>query len=591
MHEVLALFSDDSALRWATFIIRFLLPALALIVIIRCVKSLFYEKSEAETWGHLSLPNGAKVSLNHWENIIGRDKDADVYLEYPTVSRNHAAVIRDGKGNWRAYDVQSRDGVTVNGKKIESRDGLPIKEGDELTLGGVNLYFFPFNKFREYKQVTERTKAGVQYKTRNTLIFLTEFQLLLGLQLCISKGEDLTIMLPLSFVFLIGLMWACFMISRLMQRTAFEIETLAFFLTTIGMAVTATSAVHDISRQVLILIGGLILYYAIGLLLRNLSLTKQVRWIIAIVGVLLLAINILFAEEQFGARRWIEIAGISFQPAEFVKIAFIFVGAATMERMFARRNLLVFIAFTGVCLLSMAIIVDFGTAMVFFMTYLVIAFLRSGDLATILLSIGGAGFASFIALRFWPHIANRFSTWGRAWDYVDTGGFQQIHAMAAVAGGGLLGVGAGNGWFHGIVAANSDLVFALVAEELGLIMAIFAVSAVVILVVFSVYSTSMARSSFYVIGACAVSTVLVFQMLLNVLGSLDILPFTGITFPFVSRGGTSLVVSWALLAFIQAADTRQNASYITKSPEPPITSGHLPVITEFVEGGRNSEKN
>jgi cell division protein FtsW (lipid II flippase) len=109
----------------------------------------------------------------------------------------------------------------------------------------------------------------------------------------------------------------------------------------------------------------------------------------------------------------------------------------------------------------------------------------------------------------------------------------------------------------------------MVSEELGFIIAVSAMAAILMTAIFSVRSADMARSSFYVIGACAASSILVFQMFLNVFGSLDILPFTGITFPFVSRGGSSLVVSWGLMAFIKAADTRQNASFIVKMPKEP----------------------
>jgi len=562
-------FIDEHALSYATMIIRFLLPLLAVIVVARCVKSLFNEKSEAENWGYLSLPNGARIYLNHWENIIGRANTSDVYMEYPSISRNHAAVIRDDKGNWRAYDVESKAGVMVNGVQIESRDGVPIESGDIIELGGVQLVFFPIDKASEYKQAAERTRPGIIFKPRTTLIFLTEFQLLLGLQLCISKGKNLTLELPLSFAVLIASMWLLYFVTRAMRRTAFEIETLAFFLCTIGLAVTASSEVSDVTRQIAFLLAGIVLFIITGLLLRDLNLAKKMRMPIAVGGLGLLAANLLFGVTIHGARRWIEIGGFSFQPSEFVKIAFVFVGAATMERMFARRNLLTFVAFSGVCVMVMALIVDFGSAMVFFTAYLIIAFLRSGDFATIFLSIGGAVSAGFMALRLWSHIAARFATWGRAWEFASGAGYQQTNAMGAVASGGLFGVGAGNGWFSSVFAADSDLVFAMVSEEMGFILALTAVAALLIFAVFSARSAGTARSSFYVIGACAASSIFVFQMLLNVLGSLDILPFTGITFPFVSRGGTSLIASWGLLAFIKAADTRQNASFVVKTPKKP----------------------
>jgi len=223
--------------------------------------------------------------------------------------------------------------------------------------------------------------------------------------------------------------------------------------------------------------------------------------------------------------------------------------------------------------------------MIFFAAYLVIAYLRSGDFATIILSVAGAGIAGLFALLSWPHIGRRFITWRHAWELAFLececpvvpclyhSSLQQARAMSAVGSGGLLGTGAGNGWFHRTFAGDSDLVFAMVSEELGLIVALTAMCAILLFAVFSARNVTAARSSFYVIAACAASTIFVFQMLLNVLGSVDILPFTGVTFPFVSKGGTSLVACWGMLAFFKAADTRQNASFVVKTPKRPQYSG------------------
>ena len=549
---------DVSVFSYATMVIRFLLPALAIIIIVRCLRSLLFEKGQEENWGWLSLPNGSRIYLKHWENVIGRAESSDVYLEYPTLSRTHAALIRDDKGNWKVFDVVSKAGVSVNGTKTDDKDGLPIKSGDILSLGEVNLVFFSEEKSIDTEGAMPRAHAEGQThphgatKQRNTLIFLTEFQLLLGLQLCISRGEDLKAVLPLAFLSLIALTWICYIVTRELKIASFEVETLAFFLTTLGLSVTAVSGENELFRFLGLLLAGICLFFGIGWLLSDLNRAKRLRLPVAVAGLLLLGANMLFSRSIYGARRWLEFGGISFQPSEFVKIALIFAGAATLDRLFARKHLLSFIAFAGACVIALALINDFGSALIFFVTYLIIAFLRSGDFATIFLSVGGAGFAGFLAIQFRSHIAARFSTWGHAWEFVDGRGYQQTRAMSAAASGGFFGVGAGNGWFHSVFAADSDLVFALISEELGLIIALSIIAVLVGFVVFSVKKAGEARSSFYLIGACAASSILLFQALLNVLGSVDIIPFTGVTLPFVSRGGSSLMACWGLLAFIKA---------------------------------------
>lgn len=169
--------------------------------------------------------------------------------------------------------------------------------------------------------------------------------------------------------------------------------------------------------------------------------------------------------------------------------------------------------------------------------------------------------AGMLVLSLKPHVRARFGTWGHVWDDPMGTGYQQTRAMSAISSGGLPGVGAGNGWFHTTAASDTDLVFGLLSEEWGLIIAILAIACIVTLGIFAVRSILAGRSAYYSIAACAATSLFIFQTVLNVFGSVDLLPFTGVTFPFISSGGTSMIVSWGLLAFLKAADTRQNASF------------------------------
>ena len=138
--------------------------------------------------------------------------------------------------------------------------------------------------------------------------------------------------------------------------------------------------------------------------------------------------------------------------------------------------------------------------------------------------------------------------------------------MMCIASGGLFGLGAGRGWLKYVAASDTDLVFAFVGEEWGLLMAIFMILAVVCLAAFVAKSASVGRSSFYTIGACAAGAILLIQTMLNVFGTVDLLPLTGVTFPFVSNGGTAMIASWGLLAYLKDTDTRQNASFAIRLP-------------------------
>ncbi|MBO5496155.1 MAG: FtsW/RodA/SpoVE family cell cycle protein, partial [Oscillospiraceae bacterium] len=111
------------------------------------------------------------------------------------------------------------------------------------------------------------------------------------------------------------------------------------------------------------------------------------------------------------------------------------------------------------------------------------------------------------------------------------------------------------------------LVFAMVCEELGLLIALCAVFALLLMAFFAVRSARSGRSAFYAIAACAAMSILLCQVALNTFGSLDILPFTGVTFPFVSRGGTSLLSCWMMMAYLKGADNRREASFAVRPGE------------------------
>ena len=221
-----------------------------------------------------------------------------------------------------------------------------------------------------------------------------------------------------------------------------------------------------------------------------------------------------------------------------------------------KKNLIELIVFSVVCVGLLAFMGDFGTALIFFITFLLIAFMRSGDFRTVILAVASAVFGVVLVLSYKPYVADRFKTWRHVWEYTATGGFQQATALMYIASGGLFGVGIGNGFFKQIGESESDLVFALIGEEMGVIVAIVIAMAVALLIIYARAITTRSRSAFYSISACCAAGLLVVQLSLNVLGAVDILPFTGVTFPFISAGGSSIISCWGLLAFIKAADER-----------------------------------
>ena len=141
---------------WFTTLVRFLFPILALMILIRTIHSLLTVPCLPEVWAYLTLPNGAQEPLTHWENILGRGGNSDVILNYPVVSRQHAALIRREDDTWTAYDLGSKGGVTVNGRAVEK--SAPVQYGDVIGLGGVETVLLPLSP-EEKAQRRQRRRA------------------------------------------------------------------------------------------------------------------------------------------------------------------------------------------------------------------------------------------------------------------------------------------------------------------------------------------------------------------------------------------------------------------------------------------------
>ncbi len=542
-------------------VLRWVIPAVVILIVVRCALSLLKGRDKSEVWGYLKYPDDSYVPLRHWENLLGRTRSADIRIQYPSVSKSHAVLTRRKGGAWFIFDVNSKSGVQVNGKSVEG--SKPVKFGDTITLGGQEFKLVAPTATEVVDDCQAPAEMSFSLTSLITQIFLSVFSLLGLLALLVNVKINVYLLL-LIFGGINLVMWGYYFFMRAIARTGFEIESLAFLLTIFGLCISAVTAPYSLLKQFIAVVLGLLLFLFLGWCLRDLSRSQVMRWIMSAAGIGLLLLTFFFAETINGARNWLFVGGMSIQPSELAKICFVYAGAATLDRLMTKRNLLLYILFSGACVGLLALMNDFGTALIFFVTFVVVAFLRSGQLSAILLGGASAGLAALLVLQFKPYVLNRFKAWRNVWAYADSLGYQQTRVLACAASGGMLGLGIGRGWLKYVAAADTDLVFGMLCEEWGLLTALCTVLILVVMAVFTVKQIGSGRSTFYSIASCAAMSMLVVQTMLNVCGSVDILPLTGVTFPFVSNGGSSMLCSWGLLAFIKAADVRPGASFAIK---------------------------
>ena len=541
--------------------VRVLVPVLTAYVVWRSYTSFRKGQRGKEPiimlWDEAS---GTRFPVVYWENSIGRSKSCDIYLPDPTASRDHAVLMRREEG-WVICDTGSKSGVWLNGEKI--RDRALVGVGDTLTLGSTTLSVWNSDAEPKLQRRRKFTGFSKQAASPFKLMMVTTLVVLLTAgQAALAGGVFRPRMLiPGGVVLVTGWALYAFMMGA-RHHVSFEMETVGILLSGIGINLLTAYDVQGVLSQVAAFVLGVGFFGFMVWFLGDLERVARFRLAIGIGALGVLALTLVIGRNIGGARNWIILGPLSIQPSELVKIGFIFVGTSTLDRLQTKKNITEFLIFAVACLGFLAIMNDFGTALIFFAGFLIIAFMRSGSVRTIILVVAAAGLGLLLILRFRPDTAvvTRLQLWGHVWDDMYGIGYQQSHALTYIASGGLFGVGLGQGYLASTFAADSDLVFALLCEEQGALLAFLVVLAIGMLILYARSDVTRSRSTFFSIAACAAAGMLVFQTCLNVFGPTDVLPFTGVTLPFISAGGSSMLSVWGMLAFLKASDERTYAA-------------------------------
>lgn len=543
--------------------LRILMPVYAIIIVYQCYAAMRRRRRPEKPLVTLyNTVTGLKLPVIFWENSIGRSRASDIVVDDPAVSRNHCVLLRRASG-WYICDTGSKGGTYVNGEEAVGRTRVLID--DVISVGNSQFQFLRGEDYDEnlrYSWFFKKANNKPAMKSCKLMLLITLFHFFMCVEAVFWQDGTNKYSPLVLFGCLAVAEWTFFFVSsKVLKRVSFELESLALFLTGVGVMLLVRQVERSAYVQLIAAVVGMALFCVIIKFIEDPDRTSstKLRYGLMIAAVGLLGVSIVFGKITYGAANWISIGGISLQPSEIVKIIYIFIGANTLDRLQTKKNLFEFIIFSAVCVGLLALMGDFGTALIFFMTFLLISFMRSGDFKTVILAIVAAVFGVSIVLRFKSYVLDRFKAWGHAWEYANDLGYQQTHVLTYIASGGLFGVGIGNGFLKGVGASESDLVFGLVSEEMGVIVAITLAVAVACLVIYARAITTRSRSTFYSISACCAAGLLVIQLSLNVFGATDILPLTGVTFPFISCGGSSVLSCWGLIAFIKAADERTYA--------------------------------
>ncbi len=529
-------------------IVRFLLPIISLLIFLFCARTVLH-KLKRKTLAKFAIESYQDVvEIKSTECIIGRGLMCDVRIKRSDIKKQHALLSLTDYG-FKIAPIDEGNKLFVNDYLVE--DEAYLQSGDKIRIGNTVLQI-AINPAISPKAKAKSDKAAKSSRLCSAML-LTVLQLLCGIAYLLHDFNNLK-SIAIAFGGIIAVEWIYTLIRGFKSNIGVEIT--AFFLTTVGLCISAGATPDMLIKKFVFFAVGLTLFLILSALLTNVELIEKLILPVSILAIALLLINLAIGTDLNGARNWIIIGGISFQPSEFVKVAFVFVSACSLHKMMKTANLIQFLGFVGICMVALAIMRDFGTAAVYFATMLVVLSLRLCDVKFIAFLGGSAALAFGVLIKFIPYISARFATYRHVWEYANSGGYQQTRTMMSIASGGLFGLGAGNGTLKQVAASDTDLVFGMVAEEFGLIFAVIVALIPILYLVYAAVSIPRTRSIYYGVTAAAAASMFIIQTALNIFGSVDLLPLTGVTVPFVSNGGSSMLASWMLLAFIKTAGSR-----------------------------------
>lgn len=326
---------------------------------------------------------------------------------------------------------------------------------------------------------------------------------------------------------------------------------ICFFLASVGLVMLARLDMETAVKQIIFLTAGIIVMFITVTVIRHTRDFGRLNYLFMALSVGLLLFAYIFGGTVGGAKNWVSIAGISFQPSELSKVLFIIISAYFFAQRRGKAALISYVAYSGLCVAILVLSNDLGAALLYAGTFLIVFFAGTGRVLLTLagLGIGAAGaVASYYAVS---HVKTRVQVWHDPWAYYNTTGYQIVQGLMAIAAGGIFGAGLGLGSPDLIPVNTSDYIFAAICEEFGLLFGITAILLYLVFIIRGMIIAMNARTRFDALLVFGATCMLSLQSFIIIGGVIKMIPLTGITLPFISAGGSSMLACMCLVGIIE----------------------------------------
>jgi len=345
--------------------------------------------------------------------------------------------------------------------------------------------------------------------------------------------------------------YAHIVVNRFFSHGDKFIVSIASILPVIGIAVIYRLDPATAIKQVLWFIIGISAYMALVIILPDLKRFASLKYVYLVLTLVFMGMATFIGKEIYGAKNWVDLGFVSFQPSEFGKIFFVFYLASSLKNYTDLKSLVEPGAVVVISLGFMIFQKDLGSAMIFSFISISMLYVATSRLKYLLGALGAGALGAVASWAIFSHIQKRVMIWRDPWPYASNESYQIVQGLYAISSGGLFGSGLYQG-FPGYIPVNkSDYIFAVIVEELGVVFALGIMVLYFILFFRSIRAALSATSPFTTLLAVGFSVMIAMQVIVIIGGVYNMIPLTGITLPLVSYGGTSMLTVFFCLGIVQ----------------------------------------
>jgi len=304
-----------------------------------------------------------------------------------------------------------------------------------------------------------------------------------------------------------------------------------------------------------------LVFYLLNYIYKKIDLKKDYSIYLGLFILTILIVTQIWGIEIYGSKNWLEIFGVRFQPSEFLKIFFIIYISAILSKGLNKNTLIYSSSSIIIIVAFFALQKDLGSALIFFAVYLIMLFIIDDKLYPTIISAISAIIMAVASYYVFGHIKSRIEAWLNPWKYISDKSYQVTQSLFAIASGGLVGTGLYLGYPKFIPAVHTDFIFSAICEEVGIISGIIIVLILCMVTIIGLNYSKNSKKTLNKLICLGLSSITGIQTLIIVSGVLNIVPITGITLPFVSYGGSSLIsqtINVSLLYFINMKENGEN---------------------------------